>query len=285
MDARRPLAVRGALLSIAVFCAALLFATPSATGQRRGFVQSSPAQSRPAMGVAPPPAPIHVAARPVSPIIRNKSRERSNASGQFANDRSRIANYRNNGRGNYGCAYGGSVQQLLNPVPPYGFDYQYLNAIDSDLNLKAAIDPATQLALSEASRYSCAGFGSGGYILWDGGGYVMPQQAEEQPDDSAPAPQPQVIVVQMPATSEAATAKSAAPAAEEEQTPLPDEGQFVLVTRDGTQIKAEAFTRSGDAIVYISPDGLRHTVALSDLDRAATLRLNSERGSQLQLSL
>ncbi len=277
MASTAPFVVRGTSLPVAVFCAAaLLFVSPNAIAQRRGFAASGPIQSRSVIRVAPRPVPTHAITRPVSPIIRNKARERSNANDQFANDHGRNDNYRN-----YGCGYGESVQQLLNPVPPYGFDYQYLNAIDSDLNLKAAIDPATQLALSEASRYGCGGFGSGGYILWDGGGYVYPQQPEEQTDQSAP--QPQVIVVQVPASNQAVPAE---PTAEDEATaPLPDEGQFILVTRDGTQLKAEAFTRSADTIVYISPDGLRHTIALSDLDTAATLRLNSERGSQLQLSL
>jgi hypothetical protein len=283
--ARKPSRVRGTSFSLAVICAAvLLFTGPSARAQRRGFVMSARVESHPVVRVAPRPEPQHAIAHPVTPLRRSRDRGRPNANGNFANDRNRNANYRN--YGNYGCAYGGSVQQLLNPVPPYGFDYQYLNAIDSDLNLKAAIDPATQLALSEASRYGCGGFGGGGYILWDGGGYAVPQQAEEPPDESAPAPQPQVIVVQVPASGQATAAKAASPEAEEEQTPpLPDEGQFILVMRDGSQIKAAAFTRSADTIIYISPDGLRHTIALSDLDTGATLRLNSERGSQLQLSL
>ncbi|MGH9572466.1 MAG: hypothetical protein ACRD40_02900 [Candidatus Acidiferrales bacterium] len=187
------------------------------------------------------------------------------------------------------CAFGTSAQQLLSPVPPYGFNYEYLNAINKDLNVKAAIDPATQLALREAARYGCAGFAGGGYILWDGGGYAPVEQIDEQPQESAPAPQPQVIVVQVPSAAQSEPARASAPSRpqeeEEQAPPLPDIGQFTLVMRDGTQLKAAAFTRSNDQIIYITPDGMRHTIAVTDLDADATLRLNSERGSQLQLSL
>lgn len=276
MDNARTSTVRCLLFRLTVSCAAVLVLTgPSAIAQRRGFVMSAPTQSHAVIRVAPR-TETRVTASPASTNMHDR-------------ERGRTADYRNyRDYRNYECAYGGSVQQLLNPVPPYGFDYQYLNAIDSDLNLKAAIDPATQLALSEASRYACGGYGTGGYILWDGGGYIYPQGAEEQTAEPAGAPQPQVIVVQVPGTSQTAAIEPAIPPTEEEEeqaAPLPDEGQFVLVMRDGTRIKAAAFTRSSDTIIYISPDGLRHTIALSDLDTEATLRLNSERGSQLQLSL
>jgi hypothetical protein len=172
-------------------------------------------------------------------------------------------------------------------VPPYGFNYQYLNAIDSDLAEKAAIDPATQIALAQARRLNCGAVG-GGYLLYGGGGYVVPEQTEEQSEGEQtgeePAAQPQVIVVQVPVAAQAAATKPVA-AAEEEPPALPDLPAFVLVMRDGTQVKATAFTRSANAIVYITPEGERRTALLSDVDTDATVRLNGERGAQLQLSL
>ncbi|MGH9710345.1 MAG: hypothetical protein ACRD37_07350, partial [Candidatus Acidiferrales bacterium] len=101
---------------------------------------------------------------------------------------------------------------------------------------------------------------------------------------------PQVIVVQQPPqqVQEATTGTSSSEglvSAAAEQPPLPDVGEFVLVLHDGAQIHAVAFTRQNDRIVYITPDGLRQSFAIADLDTAATQRLNNERGTPLRLSL
>lgn len=192
--------------------------------------------------------------------------------------------------GNGFVGFGGaplSVQQLLDPVPGLGFDFSALAARDQDLDIKAAIDPATQwrLAIAERLLRDNRGFGgfvgTGGYILDGGGVYTVPE--EPASESAAPAPQPQIIVVQAPAAANqqaAATAPSA-----ESQPPLPDVGQFTLVLRDGTKIQAVAFTRKSDTIVYITTDGTRRTLALADLDSAATQRVNQERGTPLNLSM
>ena len=64
--------------------------------------------------------------------------------------------------------------------------------------------------------------------------------------------------------------------ATEEQTPLPDVGQFTLVLQNGARVEAVAFTRMKDRIVYITADGSRRTLAAADLDSAATVRVNEE---------
>lgn len=168
-----------------------------------------------------------------------------------------------------------NLGQLLNPVPGLGFDYSNLAALNHDLGVRAIIDPITQqeLALSErllqltpTAPISSSFFASEPVVM-----------LEQQP--------PQVIIVQQP-PAEQATAEappSAAPAAVE-QPPLPDVGQFVLVLHDGTQIQAVAFTRQSERIVYITADGRRKSIAIGDLDTAATRRLNDERGTPLQLS-
>jgi hypothetical protein len=275
MASRKPFTVHGSFFPTVVLLAAgVLLGSPAADAQRRVIVMSAPVQSRQVVRVAPTAQSAHVISS--GPVMHpvNRSHAQVRPAERISPER--------RGNGNYGCGYGAglSVQQLLDPVPPYGFNYQYLNAVDGNLNIKAAIDPATQLALSEARRYGCGTVGTGGYVLW-GGGYGVPEEVEEDSADSQPAPQPQVIVVQVPA---AASAQPAA-VAEDQAPPLPDEGQFVLVKRDGTQLQAAAFTRSGDAIIYITPDGMRRTISLSDLDTDATIRINGERGTQLQLSL
>jgi len=289
MTTRRPSAVR-AFFSLIAFCAAGVFLTARPVdAQNRGPVMRAPVQVRQTIRVAPTrPQAAHIVSalpvvRPFNGVVeRSQNRtvtqtfppNRINGNHPFQNQQ-------------FGCVYGTSPQQLLSPVPPYGFNYQYLSSINKDLNVKAAIDPATQLALGQAARYGCTGFAGGGYVIWDGGAYAPIEQVEGQ-QESAPAPQPQVIVVQVPAATQpsAAVEPPAASQPDEDQAPpLPDIGQFTLVMRDGTQLKAAAFTRSNDQIIYITTDGLRHTMAASDLDTDATLRINSERGSQLQLSL
>jgi nucleoid-associated protein YgaU len=198
-----------------------------------------------------------------------------------------------NDRGNGFVGFGGaplSVQQLLDPVPGLGFDYADLAARDQDLDIKAAIDPATQwrLAIAERLLRDNRGFGgfvgTGGYILDGGGVYTVPEEPASEPAAAAPAPQPQIIVVQAPAAANQ-QGGATAPSAESQGPPLPDVGQFTLVLRDGTKIQAVAFTRKSDTIVYITTDGSRRTLAVADLDSAATQRVNQERGTPLNLSL
>jgi len=71
----------------------------------------------------------------------------------------------------------------------------------------------------------------------------------------------------------------------EQSESLPDEGEFTLVLRSGQEIEAVAFTRVDDRIVYITTGGGRHTVAVRELDVDATVRLNQERGTPLQILL
>src|SRR5579864_8032513 len=160
-----------------------------------------------------------------------------------------------------------NLSQLLNPVPGLGFDYSNLAALNHDLGVRAIIDPITQqeLALSERlleltprTPISSSFFASEPVVMLE-----QPQPPAEQSTAEAPP--------------------SAEPAAVE-QPPLPDVGQFVLALHDGTQIQAVAFTRQNDRIVYITTDGRRKSIAIGDLDTAATRRLNDERGTPLQLS-
>jgi hypothetical protein len=181
-----------------------------------------------------------------------------------------------------------TLQQLLDPVPPPGFDYAYLSAIDADLGIKAFIDPATQLRLAAAERFPRgtrgSGFGGSGFYLLDAGGeYAAPD--EEPAASDQPAPQPQIIVVQQAPAAQQTDAQAEPESAMESLPPLPDVGQFTLVLRNGSQIQAVAFTRSNDKIVYITVEGSRRTIAVTDLDSDATVRVNQERGTPLQFPM
>lgn len=147
---------------------------------------------------------------------------------------------------------------------------------------RAIVDPVTQheLAISEQLLRDERGIGTSTFIPFYGGEtYSQPVEYEQQQP-------PQIIVLQQPAPSARPSAQAAAPAAvAPEQPPLPPVGEFTLVLRSGKQIKAVAFTRQGDSIVYISKDGVRDSFPESQLDAAATERINEQHGTPLKLSL
>jgi len=184
-----------------------------------------------------------------------------------------------NGFGGFGTG-ANTIQELLNPVPNPGFSYDHLFALNQNLGLMAFIDPATQARLAVAERVlRSTPFAGGGTFLLDGGGsYVVPM-VNDQPQAQQP-----IIIVQQPAR-QAAVAPAVEQPAQEASEPLPDEGEFTLVLRDGTHIEAAAFTHRGDSIVYITPSGNRRTMAAGDLDAGATVRVNQERGTPLQSPL
>lgn len=177
------------------------------------------------------------------------------------------------------------INQLLNNgAPGFGFDFTHLAALNSNFGEKAFIDPVTQqdIALAEQLARSTPPFAGGFIPFWGDAGYAEPVEEEAQPQQQ----QPQVIVLQqpVPATGEASSSSAeAAPA--EQQVPLPDVGEFTLVLRNGNKIKAVAFTRQRDQIVYITKDGARGSFPTTDLDTAATEQLNQDHGTPLHLSL
>jgi hypothetical protein len=158
-----------------------------------------------------------------------------------------------------------------------------LNGIaDQDLLLKAAIDPATQWRLATAERLlrDTRGFfpGFGGFLLDGGGSYVVPEETAGATNQQPP----QVIVVQAPPAQQPAV-QAPSEAAAVTPAPLPDVGSFTLVLHDGKQIQAVAFSRIKDRVAYITPDGGRRTIEAADLDSDATVSVNQDRGTPLQL--
>lgn len=186
-----------------------------------------------------------------------------------------------------------SLQDLLDLTPNNGFNYQFVNSINQDLPIKAFIDPVTQIEVAQAERLlRSTGGGFGGSYIWGGGGYYYPPEAEGGPPSEEPPQngeqqpaqgyQPQVIVLQQTPNQQTAQSGPEAPVAEEQ---VPDEGEFTLVLRNGKQIEAIAFTRADDKLVYITPGGGRLSIDAADLDADATVRINQERGTPMQLPL
>ncbi|MHB8524767.1 MAG: hypothetical protein ACYDD2_01235 [Candidatus Acidiferrales bacterium] len=272
--------IRGAKLAILIIASLAICSTASAQrGFSHGALHSSAARviavhAIPARSMAARPVVVRL---PVNPSVRRivVTPGASSASVQTMQSDS-VFNSSNSDE------FTGSqvtLGQLLNPVPGLGFDFSNLAAINHDLAVRALIDPVTQqeLALSErllqetpVAPVSFPFFGS----------ESQPIVVEQQP--------PQVILVQAPPAQQQAP-EASAPAAPSppaaEQPPLPDIGEFVLVLHNGTRVKAVAFTRQNDRIVYITKDGLRHSFSMSALDPAATQRLNEQRGTPLRLSI
>jgi hypothetical protein len=244
------------------------------------------------------PARVHTGSRVASPHP-----VKSGTAGSGAGR----SNFGSNNFGNFGAGGDGlSVQQILNPAPGFGFDYEFLAAIHKDDDIKAFIDPATQARLAVARRrLRREHLGSGGFVLLDGGGaYAIPaddlngdangEQASagddaQQPGQGQQQQQPIIIIQQPAAASQGSGSQGALDAQngvqQQEEAPLRDVGEFTLVLMSGREIETVAFTRADDKIVYITAEGGRRTLAVADLDIDATVRLNQERGTPLQLPL
>ena len=145
--------------------------------------------------------------------------------------------------------------------------------------IMAAIDPATQWRLFEARRFlGNVGVAGPGFYLLDSGAYYLPAESAE----AEGAPQEQGA----PAEAQTPQAMRAEPQfAPADSAALEDVGEFVLVLRSGSRVEAVAFTRADDHIVYVTADGFRRTLALTDLDHDATIRVNEERGTPLAIPL
>jgi hypothetical protein len=184
-----------------------------------------------------------------------------------------------------------SLQQLLNPVPGLGFDEHHLSVINQDLGIKALIDPATEWKIAEARRFLRGSRFSGpGFYILDAGAYSpVPDDSSDttaEPAASDPSgqqqQQPQVIVVEAPQSPQANDNSSAQEQPEEQ---VPDVGQFTLVLRNGRKLEAVAFSHVNDEIIYITTDGNRRSFPITDLNSDATVQINVERGTPLQLPL
>lgn len=229
--------------------------------------------------IVPPPAPVRILASrpatsrlPVTPMFRRVTAA-SVSSASVTNGNSSTTD--TNSVFLNGSPI--SINQLLDPTPSFGFDFEHLNAVNPDLAIKALIDPITEQRLALAERLLReTPTAPVSFPFFEGQPIVMLEQ------------QPPVIVLQQPQTtaptSDAET--QAAPAQtlpEVAAAPLRDVGAFTLVLRDGTELSAVAFTFHDDRIAYITADGLRRSIPVAELDRSATEKLNEDRGTPLRL--
>lgn len=173
------------------------------------------------------------------------------------------------------CVGGWSTPEAVRTFPSDGVDFEQMNALNADWAIKKALDPATQRRLGETGRLPCTNPWPSTY-LETGYDYVVPDE-ESQPTEAA---EPEAQSEPQPAIAQESAKGSEEAGAE---PPIADEGQFVLVFRDGREVQAVGFARNDDHVIYITTEGTRRQVPLSDLDSEATIRLNEECGTVLQL--
>jgi len=169
-------------------------------------------------------------------------------------------------------------------VPGLGFDFPHLAAISGALRNNPSM---------HFRRHDFRGQGSfvpiffGGYpYYYDETGYDQPEQQAVQPSQ----PQPQIIVIQQPAptqqiadTGSAAGNPSPSLSAPQADVPIPDVGNFILVRRDGRILFASLFSVVGSQLQYVTPEGIRRTLEISDLDAVATQQMNEARGTTVEI--
>jgi hypothetical protein len=170
-------------------------------------------------------------------------------------------------------------------VPGLGFDFPHLAAI------------------SGALRNNSPHFGHDGHhgqgtfvpILFGGYPYGYDDLGYDQPDQQTlqqaqPQLQPQIIVIQQPVPAQQSAdsrsdvgALSSSEPDSQPAMPVRNVGDFILVRRDGRILFASIFSIVGAQLQYVTPEGIRHTLAISDLDADATQQMNEARGTTIQI--
>lgn len=177
-----------------------------------------------------------------------------------------------------------SVETLLNgnyPVPGFGFDYTHHAAVNRDLATRALIDPVTQaqLNLARQIRRETPLTPVGSVIFNSTQVVVVPQPPIVIIQE---AQQPVEPPVRIEPTRYTAPEPSSVPATVVNE-PQRDLTEIVFIRRNGSLVFAIAYTASTDRITYVTRDGLRRTLLLTELDHDATVNFNEERGTSLRL--
>lgn len=113
-------------------------------------------------------------------------------------------------------------------------------------------------------------FGAGypGYYSYDYGYDEGPYNTAQQPASAA-------IEQPAPAPSESAVAAPGAP--------VPDTVHLILMRKDGQVVLPDAFTISGDRLIYITREGARRSFPVAELDKETTRQMNDVNGTLVVL--
>jgi hypothetical protein len=185
---------------------------------------------------------------------------------------------------------GATAQTLLEggfPVPGLGFDYPHLAAVNRNLETRALIDPLTQLRLAQARQirretpavpFAAGFFPVSPVIVVQAAPPVIVLQQTAPESDDAPAMRAQRVGSAPREISAETAAETARPV-----EPFRELEEYVLVRKDGGEIFVVAYSQQKGRVVYVTREGLRRSVALEELDGAATTRRNEDRGADVKL--
>ena len=171
----------------------------------------------------------------------------------------------------------------FNGVPGLGFDFPHLAAISAGLRNNRF----SHFGRGRRGQGTFAPIWYGGYpYYYDDSGYDQPEQQIVQPSQQ----QPQIIVIQQPVPAQQGADSvndagnlSASFASPQADAPIRDVGDFIFVRRDGRVLFASVFSVVGAQLQYVTPEGIRRTLALSDLDADATRQMNEARGTTVEI--
>jgi hypothetical protein len=179
-------------------------------------------------------------------------------------------------------------------VPGLGFDYPHLAAISGNFPFNPPFEH-DEIGINNNSFAPIFFSENPGFSDFIDPAVIQQVQQQFQQQGQQ---QPQIIVIQQPAPVTVAqptspppqaSANSAVPSTTPPSTSLVpaaavrDVGEFILIRRDGRVLFASVFYVSGGQLHYVTPEGIRHTVSVAELDSNATHQMNDALGSAVQI--
>lgn len=256
-------------MALKAFFAAVVFASLL-------VCSSAGAQTRTGTPSAAPPV---AAVRPAQPAARAAARPRAVAPKSSANQPSGAAQAARNRRA--GSAF---------PAPPGLFpNSPSLNDLFGAPVSAATGGPFANGLHSHSGHHDHPGPAQSAFVPFVFGYPYSYDDFSGQPADQAAAQPPasqgdEQLSAEQQDESQATEADNRAADSFNAQPPEPvrDIGNFILIRRDGSTLLACAFSVVGPQLRYITPDGTRRTLPMSDLDVNATQEVNEARGTTLQ---
>jgi hypothetical protein len=173
-----------------------------------------------------------------------------------------------------------------NGVPGLGFDYPHLAAISGGIDNNRFGERGHH---GDRNQGAFVPFFFGGLPYYDSVDNGEVSYEQSQPQQETPQ-QPQVIVLQpivqqvpAPSATQPASATVVAAPAATIEPPAKDVSGYVLVLGNGRVVFASAYSVAGTQLRYVTPEGIRGTFPVADLDSSATHSMNEARGINLQL--